>query len=111
MQKTEGVDRAESKFEEDTSQHPYFRSRNSDYKYRLIKRSGSFGDLPCYSGFDRGHMAPAGNHRKDQAMCNQTFLLSNMAPQVTTVVIKVMKVLVRWGRASIGTNGRIWNAM
>ena len=56
-------------------------------------------------------MAPAGNHRKDQAMCNQTFLLSNMAPQVTTVVIKVMKVLVRWGRGSIGTNGRIWNAM
>ena len=27
-------------------------------------------------------MAPAGNHRKDQAMCDQTFLLSNMAPQV-----------------------------
>jgi len=67
VQKTEGVDRAESKFEEDTSQHPYFRSRNSDYKY---------------SGFDRGHMAPAGNHRKDQTMCDQTFLLSNMAPQV-----------------------------
>merc|ERR1719357_822795 len=67
VQKTEGVDRAESKFEEDTSQHPFFRSKNSDYKY---------------SGFDRGHMAPAGNHRKDQAMCDQTFLLSNMAPQV-----------------------------
>ena len=34
VQKTEGVDRAESKFEEDTSQHPFFRSKNSDYKYR-----------------------------------------------------------------------------
>jgi len=27
-------------------------------------------------------MAPAGNHRGDQAMCDQTFYLSNMAPQV-----------------------------
>ena len=43
------------------------RSENRDYKL---------------SGFDRGHMAAAGNHRSSQADCNQTFLLSNMAPQV-----------------------------
>ncbi|XP_068246772.1 endonuclease G, mitochondrial-like [Palaemon carinicauda] len=34
------------------------------------------------SGFDRGHMAAAGNHRLSQEICHQTFLLSNMAPQV-----------------------------
>lgn len=44
-----------------------FRSRNTDYKH---------------SGFDRGHMAAAGNHRVCQKHVDQTFLLSNMAPQV-----------------------------
>ena len=68
-------------------------------------------DQPCCSGFDRGHMAPAGNHRKDQTMCDQTFLLSNMAPQVITMAIKVTKVSARWGRGSTGTNGNTWSAM
>ncbi len=34
------------------------------------------------SGYDRGHLAAAANHKHDQnAMC-ETFLLSNIAPQV-----------------------------
>jgi endonuclease G, mitochondrial len=45
----------------------FHRSSNSDYKG---------------SGFDRGHMAAAGNHRITQQHCDQTFVLSNMAPQV-----------------------------
>lgn len=67
IQKEEGVERSNSDFKEDTSVHPFFRSKNSDYKN---------------SGYDRGHMAPAGNHRRSQPMCNETFYLSNMAPQV-----------------------------
>ena len=65
--RAEGVDRQRSEFRPDTSIHPYFRADNKDYKY---------------SGFDRGHMAPAGNHVGSQEHCDQTFLLSNMAPQV-----------------------------
>lgn len=61
------VERAKCDFHEDASIHPYFRAENSDYKG---------------SGFDRGHMAAAGNHRLTQEICHQTFLLSNMAPQV-----------------------------
>lgn len=34
------------------------------------------------SGFDRGHLAAAGNHKSDQKNCEQTFYLTNMAPQV-----------------------------
>ena len=57
-------------------------------------------------------MAPAGNHRKDQVMCNQTFLLSNMAPQVISIAAdKVIKVMVRWGGGSTGTNGSTWSGM
>jgi len=67
VKKVEGVERSECEFKEDQSIHPFFRSKNSDYKH---------------SGYDRGHMAPAGSHRKSLAMCNETFYLSNMAPQV-----------------------------
>eukprot|EP00088_Acartia_fossae_P013400 TRINITY_DN1701_c1_g1_i2.p1 TRINITY_DN1701_c1_g1~~TRINITY_DN1701_c1_g1_i2.p1 ORF type:complete len:325 (-),score=35.43 TRINITY_DN1701_c1_g1_i2:131-1105(-) len=67
IEKVEGVERSNCDFKEDTSIHEFHRSKNSDYKY---------------SGYDRGHMAPAGNHRRNQAMCNETFYLSNMAPQV-----------------------------
>jgi len=65
--KTDAVDRAKCSFVEDDSVHQYFRSSNKDYKG---------------SGFDRGHMAAAGNHRLSQDHCQQTFLLSNIAPQV-----------------------------
>lgn len=61
------VDRSQCIFHEDFSIHEFFRSENSDYKG---------------SGFDRGHMAAAGNHGLNMRDCRQTFLLSNMAPQV-----------------------------
>jgi endonuclease G len=63
----ESVDRSKCEFTEDTSMHPYFRSLNSDFRG---------------SGFDRGHLAAAGNHRICQKHVDQTFLLSNIAPQV-----------------------------
>jgi endonuclease G, mitochondrial len=34
------------------------------------------------SGFDRGHQAPAGDFTADQSMQDQTFVMSNMGPQV-----------------------------
>lgn len=45
----------------------YSRSRLSDYKY---------------SGYDRGHLAAAGNHKANQKHLDQTFVLSNTSPQV-----------------------------
>lgn len=65
--KNEGVDRNKSDFHEDQSVHNFFRSKNTDYRG---------------SGFDRGHLAAAGNHRRCQEYCDETFLLSNMSPQV-----------------------------
>ncbi|CAH1406198.1 unnamed protein product [Nezara viridula] len=61
------VDRSKCEFTEDELIHKYFRSTNKDYKG---------------SGFDRGHLAAAGNHRLTQRHCDQTFYLSNIAPQV-----------------------------
>lgn len=34
------------------------------------------------SGYDRGHMAPAMNHKSSQKDMNDTFFLTNMSPQV-----------------------------
>ncbi|XP_034825929.1 endonuclease G, mitochondrial [Maniola hyperantus] len=67
VKKNDAVDRSKCDFTPDESIHPFFRSQNSDYKG---------------SGFDRGHMAAAGNHRLAQKHVEQTFFLTNMAPQV-----------------------------
>lgn len=61
------VDRSKSDFKADESIHHFFRSDNSDYKK---------------SGYDRGHLAAAGNHKKQQKHLDQTFFLSNISPQV-----------------------------
>lgn len=61
------VDRSKCEFRPDSSIHKYFQSENTDYKG---------------SGYDRGHLAAAGNHRKTQNSVDQTFLLTNMSPQV-----------------------------
>ncbi|KAI9308388.1 hypothetical protein BJ944DRAFT_254571 [Cunninghamella echinulata] len=63
----DGVDRDHSKFKEDPDVPSLFRSTLADY-------SGS--------GFDRGHMAPAGDAVATQPAMDQTFYLSNMSPQV-----------------------------
>eukprot|EP01134_Creolimax_fragrantissima_P005730 CFRG5730T1 len=59
--------RKESAFFEDQSIPSLFRAKLSDYKR---------------SGFDRGHLAAAGNHKYNQHSMDDTFSLSNMSPQV-----------------------------
>lgn len=60
-------DRAACEFQEDDSVHEYHRATNADYRG---------------SGFDRGHLAAAANHRWSQKAMRDTFYLSNIAPQV-----------------------------
>ena len=54
-------------FREDQSFHRYFRSTNQDYKG---------------SGYDRGHLAAAGNYRNNPEHIKETYVLSNIAPQI-----------------------------
>lgn len=67
------VDRTKCQFTEDSSIHPYFRATNEDYKS---------------SGYDRGHLAAAGNYRDSQTSTDQTFLLTNISPQVSTCMLR-----------------------
>lgn len=59
-------DRNQCQFKEDDSIHVFHRATNSDFKG---------------SGFDRGHLAAAANHKWSQKAMNDTFYLSNIAPQ------------------------------
>jgi len=61
------VDRGNSDFQADLSVPGMFRARNSDY---------------WNSGYDRGHLVPAGDIKSSQEALNQTFILSNVSPQV-----------------------------
>ncbi|GAA95627.1 hypothetical protein E5Q_02283 [Mixia osmundae IAM 14324] len=60
-------DRKDSFFHEDIDIPERFRARLSDYQR---------------SGYDRGHMVPAADARASQDALNETFKLSNIAPQV-----------------------------
>ncbi|CEL55784.1 hypothetical protein RSOLAG1IB_01796 [Rhizoctonia solani AG-1 IB] len=60
-------DRSQSEFKEDQSIPVSFRARLQDY-FR--------------SGYDRGHMVPAADAKASQEAMDETFLLSNIAPQV-----------------------------
>ncbi|KAJ7771800.1 hypothetical protein B0H16DRAFT_1514773 [Mycena metata] len=61
------VDRGKSKFIEDEDLPIPFRARLADY---------------FKSGYDRGHMVPAADAKSSQEAMDETFLLSNIAPQV-----------------------------
>lgn len=60
-------DRGKSTFQEDESLPLAFRAKLQDY-FR--------------SGYDRGHMVPAADAKRSQEDMDETFLLSNIAPQV-----------------------------
>ncbi|XP_069729727.1 endonuclease G, mitochondrial [Phaenicophaeus curvirostris] len=59
-------ERDRCEFREDDSVHEYHRATNGDYRG---------------SGFDRGHLAAAANHKWSQRAMQDTFYLSNVAPQ------------------------------
>ena len=61
------VKRDKCQFTKDSSIHPFFRGTNDDF---------------VGSGYDRGHLAAAANHRRTTKGMDQTFLLSNISPQV-----------------------------
>ena len=63
----DNLSRTDIQFKEDTSIPVYIRARLQDYNN---------------SGYDRGHLAPAANHRNDYQAMQDTFYLSNISPQI-----------------------------
>lgn len=67
LRNTQNTDRKRSVFREDESIPLKFRAYLRDF-FR--------------SGYDRGHLAPAADAKFNQQAMNETFLLSNMSPQI-----------------------------
>lgn len=76
----EGVDRSRSAFAADPNIPTMFRAQLKDY---------------IGSGFDRGHQAPAADAVYTQEAMDQTFYLTNMAPQVGIGFNRHCKYFVR----------------
>jgi endonuclease G, mitochondrial len=59
-------------------------TRSNPFAPDPLLPAGERSELADYrgSGFDRGHMAPAGDQTVDEDRKKETFFLSNMAPQV-----------------------------
>lgn len=90
-------------FYPDNSIHHYFRTDNDDFK-----NSGNYHDIfVLFSftsiyylyylsdlGYDRGHLAAAGNHPLTEEDMKRTFVLTNISPQV-----------------GVGFNRDIWNVL
>ena len=59
-------------------------SRQDDFRPDTSIPFGSRAELEDYasSGFDRGHMAPAADMKRSDQVMSESFLLSNMSPQV-----------------------------
>ncbi|PCI78421.1 hypothetical protein COB21_00895 [Candidatus Aerophobetes bacterium] len=59
------INRKSTRFNEDKQIYPFHRSSLEDYKH---------------SGYDRGHLCPAKNHKQSFQEYSDTFLLSNICP-------------------------------
>ena len=80
-------------FRPDPELPPDERSELSDYKG---------------SGFDRGHMAPAGAFKRSREAMSTTFLLSNMAPQTTRLNRNIWRLLEQDVRTLAREFGEVW---
>ncbi|XP_029776926.1 endonuclease G, mitochondrial, partial [Suricata suricatta] len=86
-------DRRSCDFREDDSVHAYHRATNADYRG---------------SGFDRGHLAAAANHRWSQKAMDDTFYLSNVAPQVPHLNQNAWNNLEKYSRSLTRTYQNVY---
>jgi len=61
-----------------------------------------------YSGYDRGHNAPAAAYKRSRAAMSTTFLLSNMSPQTPRLKRNIWRILEQEVRQTVNTEGEGW---
>lgn len=85
-------------------------SRQNDFRPDPELPEGQRAELSDYSrsGFDRGHMAPAGDFKRDATSMSDTFVLSNMTPQTPNLNRIMWEHLEEQVRALVQVHGQIW---
>lgn len=60
------------------------------------------------SGFDRGHLAPAADFKNNQEHMNESFYLTNIAPQIHSFNAGKWLSLESFTRSSVKKRGELW---
>jgi len=84
-------------------------SRSDDFRADPALPAGHRAELADYqgSGYDRGHMAPAGDFNRSSEAMTETFFLSNMAPQTAELNRGPWEQLESFVRARAAARGSI----
>jgi endonuclease G len=82
--------------------------RTQDFREDPKVRTGS-AELSDYrrSGYDRGHLVPAGDFKWDSVAMSETFYLSNMSPQLHEFNAGIWEAVERTVRAWAKAKGRL----
>lgn len=85
-------------------------SRTNDFRSDSQLPVGSRAELEDYrySGFDRGHNAPAAAFKRSREAMSTTFLLSNMSPQTLKLNQRIWKKLEEQVRELVMAGGEAW---
>lgn len=84
--------------------------RTNNFRPDTSLASGRRAELVDYrnSGYDRGHMAPAGDFKRSAEAMSESFVLSNMAPQWPTLNRGIWELLESQVRSLCTNHGSIW---
>lgn len=85
-------------------------ARTDDFRPDPELSPGERSELVDYrrSGYDRGHMAPAGSFKRSRTAMSETFLLSNMAPQRPNLNRRIWRSLEENVRSLARAHGSVW---
>jgi len=85
-------------------------SRTDDFRAdpQLPQESRAELDDYKYSGYDRGHNAPAAAFKRNREAMSRTFLLSNMSPQKPNLNRRIWKDLEEEVRDLVQADGEAW---
>lgn len=86
------------------------RPRTDDFRPDPALPSGERAALADYrnSGYDRGHMAPAADFKRNAVAMSETFLLTNMTPQRPNLNRRIWAQLEEEIRSLVLAHGSIW---
>jgi endonuclease G len=73
----------------------------------LVVSGSAVSDDYRYSGYDRGHLAPAADMKLNQQVMDESFYMSNIAPQTPAFNRGIWLELETWVRSQVGEHSEV----